>query len=64
MNQSSAEVNENPEPRPYTLKDEDSEADFAVKILNCPLAPADLKEVAIKQLRVIQKRKIRRRTGL
>jgi hypothetical protein len=44
-----------------SLEEEDSEAEFAIKVLNCPLAPADLKEIAIKQLRAIQKMKIRRR---
>lgn len=43
------------------LAEEDSEADFAVKILNCALVPADMKEIAIKQLRSIQRRKIKRR---
>jgi hypothetical protein len=44
------------------LLQEDSEVDFALKILSCPTLPDDLKDSAVKQLREIQKKKIERRS--
>ena len=43
---------------------EDSEAEFAMKLLNANYVPLDVKETALVQLKAIQQRKVERRVRL